>query len=181
MYYRNVLAIPDLDTRMKTSFEDFIDNKPLTLALLSTVRQSDGFIIYTAKTPLFIDGSYTALNENAYDLTLPEQWLVTVTWSTTPIQNKTIYISIDPASSVVNPTLLFTFVEPKTPVIAIVQTNLYGISNILVKDGLDITSDNIYVKTLKVSNAIEMRGDDGNYYKIYINSAGSLTVDPIIP
>jgi fibronectin type 3 domain-containing protein len=50
---------------------------------------------------------------------------------------------------------------------------------LIVKNGLDITAPTVYVKKLNVSNYIEMKWADGNWYKIYIDENGSLQVQKI--
>jgi hypothetical protein len=92
-----------------------------------------------------------------YDLTLPKYGLVTTTGDTVPLQNKTIYIYIDPNQDLTDPKLSFSFTEPSYPVLAVATTDEYGIKELIVKNGLDITAPTVYVKKLNVSNYIEMK------------------------
>jgi hypothetical protein len=73
------------------------------------------------------------------------------------LKNKLIYIYIDPNQDLTNPRLSFSFTEPSFPILAIAQTDNYGIKSIVIKDGLDITAPTVYVKKLNVSNFIEMK------------------------
>lgn len=169
----------NLDSRLTGTFDDWINSKQEKNIILATVRQAEWFIIYTANTPLFVDGFYTTLSDFAYDLTDPQYGLSYAQWDDSNIKNKLIYVYIDPSSSSVRPKLAFSFTQPNRPVIALVTTNNYWIQDIIVKDWVEVTAETLYAQKVNVTNHIEMRWDNGIYYKIYINAAGTLVVEPL--
>lgn len=126
MSFRDRRSDPSIASRIVNTFEDFLAgnyvNKAVTMA---TPRQAEGFILYTADTPIFRNGVYSKIQTASYDLSLPQYRLVTATGTTGVLQNTTIYVSIDPKSSTLNPTLVFSFSEPTTPTIAVIFTDTF--------------------------------------------------------
>lgn len=181
MYCIDNTSIGTLSTRITQSFNDLVyGSKWWGPTVMTTVRQAEGFILYTSDTPIFVDGVYTKLTNNSYNLSDPVNGLVTTMGDTASLKNKTIYAYIDPAKWTVTPTLSFSFSEPNKSVVAILTTGTDWLTNILVKDGLSIISDNVYVRRINVSSHIEMRAPNGQYYKVYVDNSGSLRTQLII-
>jgi hypothetical protein len=95
------------------------------------------------------------------------------------LKNKLIYVYLNPNQDLTNPKLSFSFFKPAFPILAVLKTDDYGIKEMIIKDGLDMTSSTLYVKKINVSKYMEIVGTDGKLYKVYIDKDGILQVQHI--